>query len=56
MTYILKYVIQSRYFGYVRVYYKEFETYQEMMSFCYDNQIKKFDVYIKESYVFCEVE
>jgi len=55
MIYLLKYYIKSKYFGYSKIYYKEFETYQELMSYCYDKKIKNFDVYIKENYIIEEI-
>lgn len=55
MNYILKYYVKSKYLGYKKVYYREFETYQELMSYCYDRKITNFDVYYKEEYIIEEV-
>lgn len=53
--YILKYYINSRYFGFNRVIYKEFKTYKDLMTYCYEHKIKDFDVYVKEDYEIIEV-
>lgn len=40
MKYILKYFYPSKYFGFKRYKYKEFEKYEEIMIFISDNKIK----------------
>ena len=49
MNYILKYCIKSKYFGHVKVYYKEFNSYKEIYEFIYKYKIRSsdYDIYGK---------
>lgn len=43
--YILKYYIRSKYFGYSRINYKEFEYFSDLESFINYNNIKIYEIY-----------
>ena len=43
--YLLKYYFKSKYFGFNRVDYIEFELYSDLEYFIYHNNIIKYDVY-----------
>ena len=43
--YILKYYIKSKYLGFNRVYYKEFELFSDLEYFIDHNDIKNYTVY-----------
>ena len=43
--YILKYYIKSNYLGFNRVYYKEFELFDDLEYFIDHNDIKNYSVY-----------
>lgn len=43
--YLLKYYVNSRYFGFTRIIYKEFELFSDLESFVNVNNIKIYDVY-----------
>lgn len=45
MLYLLKYYTKSKYFGFYRINYLEFELYSELEYFIFHNNIKKYDVY-----------
>ena len=49
MNYILKYVIKSKYLNHVKVYYKEFNSYNEIYEFIEENEIRScdYDIYGK---------
>ena len=49
MNYIIKYITKSKYFGHVRVNYKEVESYEEAYKFVTKNKIKSsdYDIYGK---------
>jgi len=48
MKYILKYKIKSRYFGFVREYYKEFDDTFAILNFIENNQLLDWQLYIKK--------
>ena len=45
MHWLLKYYVKSKYFGYIRVYYKEFELFGELEHFIYEHKIKEYEIY-----------
>ena len=45
MTWLLKWYIKSRYFGFNRFYYKEFETFGDLEYFIKENKISNYDIY-----------
>ena len=45
MRYILKYELKSKYFGFVKVYYKEFNRIFEINQFIKNNNLKKCEIY-----------
>lgn len=45
MKYVLRYEIKSKYFGFIKVYYKEFDRIFEMNQFIKNNNIKVCKVY-----------
>jgi len=49
MNYILKYYKKSRYIGFNKLYYKEFNTYQDAYEFTIKENIKScdYDIYAK---------
>ncbi len=49
MNYILKYIAKSKYFGFIKVYYKEFNSYQELYEFVekYEIRSSDYDIYGK---------
>ena len=49
MTYLLKYYDKSKYFGFNKLYYKEFNTYEEVMIYVCENNInyKNYTVYAR---------
>ena len=55
MKYILKYKTKSRYFGFVREYYKEFDTTFSIFHFIANNQILEWQVYMKKNCSFSDL-
>lgn len=55
MKYILKYKTKSRYFGFVREFYKEFDTTLSIFHFIANNQILDWQVYMKKNCLFSEL-
>ena len=49
MKYIMKYKIRSKYFGFIREYYKEFDSMLDILEFIIANSIKEYKIY-KEHY------
>ena len=45
MKWVLKYYIKSKYLGYSKVYYKEFEFLNELKSYTTLNNIKNYEIY-----------
>ncbi len=45
MKWILKYYIKSKYLGYSKAYYKEFEFLNELKSYTTLNNIKNYEIY-----------
>lgn len=43
MRYIIRYITHSKYFGYKRINYKEFDNYEEMIGFIRKNKLKHSD-------------
>lgn len=50
MKYILKYKTKSRYLGFVREYYKEFNDKFSIFHFIANNQMSEWQVYMKKNY------
>lgn len=48
MKYILRYEIKSKYIGYSKVHYKEFNTIEQLLLFTLDKAITKYEIYKKE--------
>lgn len=49
MKYILRYELKSKYFGFKKVYYKEFEELEDVYNFIKNNHITKGSVYSKRN-------
>lgn len=49
MDYILKYYKKSKYIGFKKLYYKEFNTYQDAYKFTLDEEIRScdYDIYAR---------
>lgn len=49
MNYILRYIAKSKYLGFIKVYYKEFSSYQELFEFVekYEMRSSDYDIYGK---------
>ena len=49
MRYILKYWYKSKYFGFKRLDYKEFETYEQVVIYICENSIKydEYEIFAK---------
>lgn len=52
MNYILKYWYKSKYFGFKRLEYKEFDSYSQIMIFISENKIKynEYEIFSKVCY------
>lgn len=48
MRYILKYKLKSKYFNFVREYYKEFENKKNIFNFITNNEIIEWQIYEKK--------
>lgn len=55
MKYILKYKTKSRYLGFVREFYKEFDTKFSIFHFIANNQILEWEVYMKKNFSFSDL-
>lgn len=53
MNYILKYWYKSKYFGFKRLEYKEFDSYSQIMIFILENKIKynEYEIFSKVCYI-----
>ena len=47
MNYILRYIGKSKYLGFIKVYYKEFSSYQQLFEFVekYELRSSDYDIY-----------
>ena len=50
MNYILRYIGKSKYLGFIKVYYKEFSSYQELFEF-----VEKYDLRSPDYYIYGKV-
>lgn len=49
MKYILRYETKSKYIGFHKIHYVEFETYNELILYTLDNSITAYNVYKRDN-------
>lgn len=55
MKYILKYEIKSKYSGFKKISYKEFNYLFEVFKFLTNNQVKSYAVYEKQNVTYTQM-
>ena len=48
MEYILRYETKSKYMGFIKVHYEEFDSIEELINYLLVHKIKEYDFYVRK--------